>query len=358
MPAEKSFFYMNTTDALLLFIAFTLLIPIFYLSKILSLSLKDYIEKILANKSVNNAVIVAIFMAPLALAAQATGAPAADQTSFLEGINFFRGFLLFIILCEVVILAVYSHILYRQFHAHKVSSENSLVEGESNAILRWWNKMNNFGSLQDDEKIDTGHNYDGIRELDNNVPAWFTAIFFATLIFGVVYLWRYHFAQISPLSAEEYLQEEEQADMEYAAYLKNSGSAVDESTLEFLDDKAQIESGKKLYIANCATCHIADGGGAAGPNLADENWIYGCHATEVYKSIKYGRKNGMMAWKDNFSDKQIIELTNYVNSLKGTRPANPKAAQGEICKNEPKAADSSSITTTVPAAKDSALAIK
>jgi cytochrome c oxidase cbb3-type subunit III len=319
-----------TTDWILIFIAFFLLIPIFYMARIMSWSLKQYLEKMLNDKTRRNLSIALLFFLPIALSAQAmdttTSAPASST-------NFLRMFLLGLIVMEVVVLTIFGNIFYKQFNYFEKgpSPEQPDVKKES-ALARWWNKMNNFGPIEDEAKIDLGHNYDGIRELDNNIPAWFTGIFLATVLFGVIYMWRYHIAEISPLQIEEYKLEEEQAAIDHAQYLKTAGSTIDEATLAFSSEAADLENGKKLYLSNCANCHVADGGGAQGPNLTDKNWVYGCAPGDIYKSIKYGRPKGMMAWKDNFNDKQITELMNYVHFLQGSKPASPKPAQGDECK--------------------------
>lgn len=88
---------------------------------------------------------------------------------------------------------------------------------------------------------------------------------------------------------------------------------------------------KDMYIKVCAACHLADGGGVVGPNLTDEYWIHGGSISDIFKTIKYGwQDKGMKSWKDDFSPKQIQQLSSFVRTLKGTKPATPKAPQGEL----------------------------
>ena len=61
----------------------------------------------------------------------------------------------------------------------------------------------NFKPIEEEYKIDTGHNYDGIRELDNIIPPWFTTAFLITILFGVGYLYRYHIAKSAPMQIED-----------------------------------------------------------------------------------------------------------------------------------------------------------
>jgi cytochrome c oxidase cbb3-type subunit 3 len=96
-------------------------------------------------------------------------------------------------------------------------------------------------------------------------------------------------------------------------------------------DEAGIASGATIFQTACAACHAKDGGGGVGPNLTDEYWLHGGSLSDVFKSIKYGWPDkGMKSWKDDFSPKQIAELTSYIKSIKGTKPAAPKEKQGEI----------------------------
>jgi len=97
-------------------------------------------------------------------------------------------------------------------------------------------------------------------------------------------------------------------------------------------DEAGIAAGAELYKMgpNCAVCHKADGGGQVGPNLTDNHSIYGNSLSEIFKSIKYGRANGMTSWKDKFTATQIGQIASYVKSLENTNVEGGKEPQGEI----------------------------
>ena len=67
-----------------------------------------------------------------------------------------------------------------------------------------------------------------------------------------------------------------------------------------------------------------------GPNLTDEYWLHGGNVKDIFKTIKYGvPEKGMKSWKEDFSPKQLAQLTSYIQSLKGTNPPNAKEKQGE-----------------------------
>jgi cytochrome c oxidase cbb3-type subunit 3 len=78
-----------------------------------------------------------------------------------------------------------------------------------------------------------------------------------------------------------------------------------------------ISEGKRLYEwYNCAGCH-AHGGGAIGPPLMDQKWIYGSDPANIYETIVEGRPNGMPSFRGKINDYQIWEIVGYVRSLSG-----------------------------------------
>lgn len=208
----------------------------------------------------------------------------------------------------------------------------AVIEKES-FWKRMWNKMNNFKSLKEEASLDLEHSYDGIRELDNRLPPWWLYGFYLTIIVAVIYLWRYHVSHSAPSSIEEYTIAVQKAEVEKEAYLKKSAGNVDENTVSMLDATG-IEAGKKIFTTNCAPCHGPDGGGVVGPNLTDDYWLHGGNIKDVFKTIKYGvPEKGMKSWKDDFSPVQIAQLSSFIKSLHGTKPATPKEPQGEIYKD-------------------------
>jgi len=79
-----------------------------------------------------------------------------------------------------------------------------------------------------------------------------------------------------------------------------------------------LAEGKRLYAAyNCAGCHGLAGGGAIGPALMDDKWIYGSHADQIFSSISQGRPDGMPSFGGHIPDQQIWQLVGYVQSLAG-----------------------------------------
>ena len=79
-----------------------------------------------------------------------------------------------------------------------------------------------------------------------------------------------------------------------------------------------IGEGKRLYAAyNCAPCHALNGGGAIGPPLIDDKWIYGGGADQIYATISQGRPDGMPSFGGHIPAQQIWQLVAYVQSMAG-----------------------------------------
>jgi cytochrome c oxidase cbb3-type subunit 3 len=173
------------------------------------------------------------------------------------------------------------------------------------------------------------HVYDGIRELDNRIPPWFTTLFAGTVVFAAIYMVSYHVLGSSPLMIEEYRQEVAEADLQRRLLIAKEG-AIDENTLTALVEPAALGRGKDAYLKFCVSCHGIQGQGVVGPNLTDEFWIHGGDVRNVYATVKNGvPAKGMISWQLVFTPKQIQEIASYVLSLQGSNPPNAKKAEGE-----------------------------
>lgn len=172
------------------------------------------------------------------------------------------------------------------------------------------------------------HDYDGIFEFDNDLPPWWKYMFYATIFFGVVYLFNYHIVGSGKLQTAEY-----ELEIQQAALLNpggGEGNANEVTHFKPLTEAPKLEAGKAAFIQNCAACHGQEGQGVVGPNLTDEFWLHGGDVNDVFKTIKYGvTSKGMVAWQKKLSDDQILEVASYLLSIQGSNPANAKAPQGD-----------------------------
>lgn len=226
----------------------------------------------------------------------------------------------------------------------KLLSSKQETKTVAETIVRrsFWDRFHNVVAVEKEEDIMLDHDYDGIKELDNSLPPWWKYGFYLTIVVAVVYMYYYHMGGNGPSSYQEYVAEVKKGEADKEAYLAKSSGNIDEHSVKLLD-AAGIAAGEVTFQNMCAACHAKDGGGGVGPNLADEYWLHGGSLSDVFKSIKYGWPDkGMKSWKDDFSPKQIAELTSYIKSLKGTQPAAPKEKQGEIYTEDSKA-DSSQV---------------
>jgi len=175
------------------------------------------------------------------------------------------------------------------------------------------------------------HDYDGIHELDNNLPPWWVWGFYLTIFWGLLYLGYYHLVPTSVDQAAEFAAQMEQLEMDRAAALADAAMQVDESNVVELSDAASLEAGKKLYMDKCVSCHLADGGGSVGPNFTDAYWIHGGDIASVFSTIKYGvLEKGMLSWKDDLNPLQMQQVASFVINFQGSTPAVGKEPQGEL----------------------------
>ncbi|WAC39905.1 cbb3-type cytochrome c oxidase N-terminal domain-containing protein [Pedobacter sp. SL55] len=191
-----------------------------------------------------------------------------------------------------------------------------------------WTKLLSLKPLSAEKDLEIPHAYDGIKELNNPVPAWFNVLFYGTLIFAAGYLYYYHIGEHGERQDDEYKTEMAKADLAKQKFLAKNASSVDENSVKV--DPSQIAVGKGVFDANCVACHGQNGEGLVGPNLTDEFWLHGGSVKDIFKVVKYGvPEKGMVSWEKNMSSANISAVTNYILSLQGSKPANPKAPQGE-----------------------------
>ncbi|HEY6143373.1 MAG TPA: cbb3-type cytochrome c oxidase N-terminal domain-containing protein [Flavobacterium sp.] len=244
-------------------------------------------------------------------------------------------FLFLLIAIEITIKAV-DNVTYQLLTEEQKAklAETSEVE-EKSLYSKLIDNLTKSAPVEDEKQLLLEHDYDGIKELDNNLPPWWVYLFYACIIFSVVYLVRYEIMGADDQEME-LKKEMAQAQIDVAKYKETAPDLMDEKTVTLLTDAEGIATGKTIYETNCVACHRADGGGQIGPNLTDDNWILGGGIKNVFHTITNGGRDskGMIAWKGTLKPKEIQAVASYVLSLRGTNPKDPKVSEGEIWVDE------------------------
>lgn len=263
-------------------------------------------------------------------------------------------FLVFILLGVSILLLVLVYMIWLSFQkiyqielsklgTNKEADPKTYIEIEKSKRT-FWEKFFGLNPKNLERDMILHHNYDGIEELDNPTPTWFMALFYGTIIFGVIYLFNYHFLKLNPLQEKEYAIEMENGEKIKQAYLAEVSSKINENNVSLLTDQASIDEGKSLFVSfNCGSCHggIGEGKQGLGPNLTDEYWLHGGKPENVFKTIKYGvPSKGMIAWESKMNPLQMQKLTSYILSLQGSNPPNAREPQGEKMTTESAPTDS------------------
>ncbi len=167
------------------------------------------------------------------------------------------------------------------------------------------------------------HEYDGIKELDNDLPPWWKWLFILTIVFAVVYLVRLFVFQSDDLIQNS----------EYKAEMANfkPKEAIPFEVI-LLTDEISLAAGKETWTKICSVCHLMDGGGLVGPNMTDKYWIHGNKVNDLFNTVTTGYPDkGMISYKEQLSPKQRLEVTSYIlTKIQGTTPITPKAPQGDL----------------------------
>jgi cytochrome c oxidase cbb3-type subunit 3 len=214
-----------------------------------------------------------------------------------------------------------------------LQKEANLATGEH---ISFWERAIGFKPKSMEKKLLLDEDFDGIKELDNPIPAWFNWFFGVTIAFALLYLPIYHIWKIADLQEAEYEKEVKIAEIKKEEYLKKVANSIDEKNVALVSDAKQLQTGQDLYKANCASCHGQKGEGLVGPNLTDEYWLYGGKINDVFKTIKYGTNKGMPGWQKQLNPLQIQQIASYIHTLKGSNPPNAKEAQGVKETDKPK----------------------
>lgn len=250
--------------------------------------------------------------------------------------------LLLVIITSLILLRAFNT-LVEQTERERAKAQGIVYTPKPSFFSKISQKLNDSVPLEKEKDIDMGHDFDGIRELDNHLPPWWKWLFYGTIGWSAVYIFLFHFSGSLPLMQEEYEEEVAIAEAAKKAFQASQPQAViDLEKLVFTQDAEIIARGRTVFAGNnCGSCHRADGGGnTIGPNLTDEYWIHGGDMKKVFATIKDGFvEKGMPAWGKALSPTEVRDVTFFVMSLQGSNPPNAKAPQGELFKMDVPKAD-------------------
>ncbi|MFG1401503.1 cytochrome-c oxidase, cbb3-type subunit III [Xanthobacter sediminis] len=196
----------------------------------------------------------------------------------------------------------------------------------------------------------TGHEWDGIEELNNPLPRWWLWVWYATILWSIAYWIMFPawplISSATPgvLGWNSRTAVSTQLDDLRALRAESTAKLADASLQQIEDTPALLTlaraQGRVAFADNCAPCHGQGGGGAVGfPNLNDDDWLWGGSLDQIYQTISYGIRSGddqahvgsMPAFgRDGILTKpQISAVASYVRTLSGLDKPSPLSEQGK-----------------------------
>jgi cytochrome c oxidase cbb3-type subunit III len=208
----------------------------------------------------------------------------------------------------------------------------------------------------DDKHIDemtgietTGHEWDGIRELNNPMPRWWLWTFYATIVWAFGYMILYPawplinsatpgllgYSSRGELSQDLDRVAQERAELTQAVRAASLPEIMADEKLRIF----AVAGGQAAYRVNCSQCHGSGAQGAPGyPNLNDDAWVWGGDIESLYTTIAHGvrdkldadtRMSEMPAFAGMLSPSEVLQTAAYVRSLSGLESDPERAAAGE-----------------------------
>lgn len=177
-------------------------------------------------------------------------------------------------------------------------------------------------SASEEKDILIDHGFDGIMELDNQLPKWWLGLFWFGTAYCAIYMASYFLTDFAHQSVE-YEAEYKAQTAAVAKYMETVPQATIE-TATFSEDK--VEAGKIVFETNCVSCHMEGGKGGIGPNLTDNYWHNQPEKT-LFKNVFHIVENGvagtaMQAWGKNgvVTGNEIEEVAAYIYHINQEQP--------------------------------------
>lgn len=184
----------------------------------------------------------------------------------------------------------------------------------------------------------TGHEWDGIRELNNPLPRWWLWTFYATIIWAIGYMVVYPAIPLVTDATKGIIGYSSRGELasEMASAKAAQGTMLEKISTSSLQDiladpqmtQFATAAGAAAFKVNCVQCHGSGAAGGAGyPNLNDDDWLWGGDVDQIYHTIAHGirsaedadtRFSEMPAFADVLQPQEIREVAAYVVSLTAT----------------------------------------
>jgi cytochrome c oxidase cbb3-type subunit 3 len=204
-------------------------------------------------------------------------------------------------------------------------------------LLRWC--LSNKTGIAEGENMH--HEFDGIIELNNQLPRWWTILFYICIVWALIYLvlypglgnykglinWQSSNQNIQSLAESRAATEANKTNGVINQYDREVKFANDlfapifeayykQPITDLVKDPEALKIGQRLYSQNCSQCHGSDARGQRGfPNLTDDDWLYGGSPEKITETLIYGRRAMMPAQLAVHGEDGIEELVAYVLSL-------------------------------------------
>jgi cytochrome c oxidase cbb3-type subunit 3 len=218
-------------------------------------------------------------------------------------------------------------------------------------LLRWC--LSNKTGVQEGD--DMHHEFDGILEINNQLPRWWTILFYICIVWALLYLllypglgnfkgllnWQSSNQTILSLAESKAAVEQNKVDSVISQYDRevDQANALFEPIFdgyfarpitELALDPEALKVGQRLFSQNCSQCHGSDARGQRGfPNLTDNDWLYGGSPEKITETLINGRNAMMPAWLDSMGADGIEEVVQYTLSLSGRKVDESLAAKGK-----------------------------
>jgi cytochrome c oxidase cbb3-type subunit III len=194
----------------------------------------------------------------------------------------------------------------------------------------------------------TGHEWDGVKELNTPLPTWWVYTFYATIVFAVVYCVLYpavpslggHTAGLlgytNRAALTQSLEEQNRERAKFVDRIRSASFAQIRQDPELFN--FAVAGGRSAFQTNCMQCHGAGGAGSTGfPSLADDDWLWGGKIDQIHQTIQFGVRNANEKSRQILMPRygadglltpdQVGVVTDYVLSLSGKGKATAEGAK-------------------------------